>query len=523
MKATASKASAQQDQEFKNLACLYEITRHLASATSLQDCMEKIVNSLAERKDMDNGTVTIINPTTGELELEVAHGITAEAKRRGRYKLGEGITGKVVATGEPIIVPQIGDEPLFLNRTRTRGDERKKKSSFLCVPIIAAQHSIGALSIDRIYKEGFGAESEHDLRFLTVVSGLIAETVQRIQRVNEEKEALRQENSKLRRELSAKNRIEEIIGNSSRMQEVFDMVHRVADSNATVLLRGESGTGKTLVAKALHHNSSRSAGPFVVVNCSALPETLLESELFGHEKGAFTGATESKKGRFELAEGGTLFLDEIGEISPAVQVKLLNVIQERTFQRLGSPKVIRTNIRLVAATNRDLEKAVKEMVFREDLYYRLNVFPVYLPPLRERRTDILLLADYFLEKYAKENNKQINRISTPAIDLLVQYHWPGNVRELQNCMERAVLICDGSTIQSIHLPPSLQSSETVHSNRPLSLATAVEQFEREMIVEALKKHNGNQTRAAKSLETSLRIINYKIHSYGIEPKHFKVK
>jgi Nif-specific regulatory protein len=277
------------------------------------------------------------------------------------------------------------------------------------------------------------------------------------------------------------------------------------------------------VAKALHHNSSRATGPFIVVNCSALPETLLESELFGHEKGAFTGATESKKGRFELAEGGTLFLDEIGEISPAVQLKLLNVIQERTFQRLGSPKVIRTDIRLVAATNRDLEKAVKEMVFREDLYYRLNVFPVYLPPLRERRTDILLLAEYFLEKYALENNKQISRISTPAIDLLMQYHWPGNVRELQNCMERAVLICDGATIQSIHLPPSLQSSETVHSNRPLSLATAVEQFERELIVEALKKHNGNQTKAAKSLETSLRIINYKIHNYGIEPKHFKVK
>jgi len=523
MKANISKITANQEQEFINLSCLYEITRHLASAISLQDCLEKIVTTLAELKDMDNGTVSIVNPTTGELEIEVAHGITAEAKRRGRYKLGEGITGKVVATGEPIIVPQIGDEPLFLNRTRTRGDERKKKSSFLCVPIVAAQQSIGALSIDRVYKEGFGTQSEHDLRFLTVVSGLIAETVQRIQRVNEEKEALRQENSKLRRELSAKNRIEEIIGNSSRMQEVFDMVHRVADSNATVLLRGESGTGKTLVAKALHHNSSRSAGPFVVVNCSALPETLLESELFGHEKGAFTGATESKKGRFELAEGGTLFLDEIGEISPAVQVKLLNVIQERTLQRLGSPKIIQTNIRLVAATNRDLETAVKEMHFREDLYYRLNVFPVYLPPLRERRTDILLLAEYFLEKYTKENHKQIKRISTPAIDLLVQYHWPGNVRELQNCMERAVLICDGSAIKSIHLPPSLQSPDSVHANKPLSLATAVENFERELIIDALKKNNGNQTKAAKNLDTSLRIINYKIHSYGIEPKHFKVK
>jgi Nif-specific regulatory protein len=302
------------------------------------------------------------------------------------------------------------------------------------------------------------------------------------------------------------------------------MVHRVADSNATVLLRGESGTGKTLVAKALHHNSKRSSGPFVVVNCSALPETLLESELFGHEKGAFTGATESKKGRFELAEGGTLFLDEIGDISPAVQVKLLNVIQERTFQRLGSTKDIQANIRLVAATNRDLEKAVKEKTFREDLYYRLNVFPVYLPPLRERRTDILLLADYFLEKYARENGKQIQRISTPCIDLLMQYHWPGNVRELQNCIERAVLICDDTSIKSIHLPPTLQSSESIQtSDRPLSLTTAVENFERELIIDALKKCNGNQTKAAKSLNTSLRIINYKIHGYSIDPRNYKVK
>ena len=522
MKATGS-IDQQQDIEFRNLSCLYEITRHLASASNLQDCLEKVVSSLAEWMGMDNGTITIVNPTTGELEIEVAHGISAEAKRRGRYKLGEGITGKVVATGEPILVPQIGDEPLFLNRTRTRGDERKKKSSFLCVPIIADQHSIGALSIDRVYAGGFGSESEQDLRFLTVVSRLIAETVQRIQRVNEEREALHQENRKLRRELSARNRIEEIIGNSSRMQEVFDMVHRVADSNATVLLRGESGTGKTLVARALHHNSGRAAGPFVVVNCSALPETLLESELFGHEKGAFTGAVESKKGRFELAEGGTLFLDEIGEISQPVQLKLLNVIQERTFQRLGSPKLMTADIRLVAATNRDLEKAVQEGAFREDLYYRLNVFPVYLPPLRERRTDILLLAEYFLEKYSRENGKEITRISTPAIDLLIQYHWPGNVRELQNCMERAVLICDGPAIQSIHLPPSLQSGDSVHPGKPLSLATAVENFERELIIDALKKNNGNQTRAAKSLDTSLRIINYKIHNYGIDPKHYKVK
>jgi len=522
---TAEKKTAigTSDIEKENLSCLYKITRNLASSANLQDSLVRIVETLGEEKNMDNGTVTIVNPTTGELEIEVAYGISAEARRRGRYKLGEGITGKVVATGEPILVPQIGEEPSFLNRTRTRGDERKKKSSFLCVPIKAGNQSIGALSVDRIYEENLGMQSEQDLRFLTVVSGLISQTVQRVQKVNEEQEALRRENLQLRRELSAKNRIKDIIGNSSRMQEVYEMVHRVADSNATVLLRGESGTGKTLVAKALHYNSNRSKGPFIVVNCSALPETLLESELFGHEKGSFTGANERKKGRFEQAEGGTLFLDEIGEISLAVQVKLLNVVQERTFQRLGSTKLLSCDVRLVAATNRDLEKAVREKNFREDLYYRLNVFPVYMPALRERRTDILLLAEYFLEKYSEENNKSIKRISTPAIDMLIQYHWPGNVRELQNCLERAVLICDGDTIKGIHLPPTLQTSESISSGKnPLSLSASVENFEKDLIIEGLKKNRGNQTKTAKYLDTSRRIINYKIHLYNIDPKKFKI-
>ena len=511
------------DIEKENVSCLYRITKNLASSANLQHSLGRIVEILSEEKQMDNGTVTIINPLTGELEIEVAHGISAEARKRGRYRLGEGITGKVVATGEPILVPQIGEEPLFLNRTRTRGDKRKKESSFLCVPIKAGNRCIGALSVDRIYRDNLGMHSEQDLRFLTVVSGLISQTVQRVQKANEEQEALRRENSQLRRELSSKNRIRDIIGTSSRMQEVYEMIHRVADSNATVLLRGESGTGKTLVAKALHYKSHRARGPFIVVNCSALPETLLESELFGHEKGSFTGAHERKRGRFEQAKGGTLFLDEIGEISPSVQIKLLNVIQERTFQRLGGTEIIKADIRLVAATNRDLETAVSEMHFREDLYYRLNVFPVYLPPLRERRTDILLLAEYFLEKYCEENNKQIRRISTSAIDLLTQYHWPGNVRELQNCMERAVLICDSDSIGAVHLPPTLQSTDSIKSGGHLSLAVAVENFERDMIIDALKHTRGNQTRAAKYLDTSLRIINYKIHGYGIDPRQYKVK
>ncbi|THB76641.1 MAG: GAF domain-containing protein [Desulfobulbaceae bacterium] len=510
------------DAHLEDLTCLYEITKELASSFVLSECLEKSMSLLSEMKVMENGTVTIVNPITGKLEIEVAHGITAEGRKRGKYKIGEGITGRVVASGEPIIVPHIAEEPLFLNRTRSRGDINDQNRSFLCVPIKDGKSIIGALSVDRVYQDGFGHQANKDLQFLTVLSSIIAQTVRRIQIVNREKDNLKTENLKLKRELSEKNRINDIIGNSSRMQDVYEMVHRVVDSNATVLLRGESGTGKTLVAKALHYNSKRKENPFVVVNCSALPETLLESELFGHEKGAFTGANERKIGRFEVAEGGTLFLDEIGEISHSVQVKLLNVVQERSFQRLGSAQQISCDVRLVAATNRDLEKSVSSGSFREDLYYRLNVFPIYMPPLRERRTDILLIAEFFLDKFSKENGKTITRISTSAIDLLIQYHWPGNVRELQNCIERAVLICDGDSIKGTHLPPTLQVSETVSGGKPLSLTTAVENFEKELIIDGLKKNNGNQTKTANFLDTSLRIINYKIHQYGINPKQYKI-
>jgi Nif-specific regulatory protein len=510
------------DSQLQDLTCLYEITRELASSFVLSDCLAKAMKLLSEIKVMENGTVTIVNPITGKLEIEVAHGLTAEGRKRGKYKIGEGITGRVVASGEPIIVPHIAEEPLFLNRTRSRGDINDQNRSFLCVPIKDGKRVIGALSIDRMYMEGIGNQAHKDLQFLTILSSIIAQTVQRVQIVNREKDHLKTENLKLKRELSEKNKINDIIGNSSRMQDVYEMVHRVVDSNATVLLRGESGTGKTLVAKALHYNSKRKDKPFIVVNCSALPETLLESELFGHEKGAFTGANERKIGRFELAEGGTLFLDEIGEISHSVQVKLLNVVQERSFQRLGSGKSISCDVRLVAATNRDLENSVSEGTFREDLYYRLNVFPIYMPPLRERRTDILLIAEFFLEKFNKENRKKINRISTSAIDLLIQYHWPGNVRELQNCIERAVLVCDGTSIKGVHLPPTLQVSETAASGKPLSLTTAVENFEKDLIIDGLKKNNGNQTKTAQFLDTSLRIINYKIHQYNINPKQYKI-
>jgi len=511
--------TTEHNNQLTTLTCLYEITKVLASAVDLSNCLQRVVAILSGYSDFDNGTITIVNPRNGNLEIEVAHGMTAEARKRGIYKIGEGITGRVVASGEPIIVPQISEEPLFLNRTRTRGSSDNKAISFLCVPIKHARNTIGSLSVDRPYSKG--ADFEEDVRFLTVICGLIAQTVTRIQTINREKESLLQENVKLREELSKRYSIDSIITNSSRMQETLDMIHRVADTQATVLLRGESGTGKTLIAKAIHYCSKKAAKPFIAVNCSALPETLLESELFGHEKGAFTGAHEAKKGRFELAEGGTLFLDEIGELSPAVQVKLLNIVQDKEFQRLGSSKVRKCNVRLITATNKDLESAVNDGTFREDLYYRLNVFPIYIPPLRERRTDILLLAEFFLDKFGRENKKRVDRISTPAIDLLMQYHWPGNVRELQNCMERALLICDQETIKSYHLPPTLQSSESVTPKRPISFSLAVENFEKELILDALKRHKGNQTKVAAALDTSLRIINYKIHKYNINPKDFK--
>ncbi|MGE3705465.1 MAG: sigma-54 interaction domain-containing protein, partial [Vicinamibacterales bacterium] len=285
-------------------------------------------------------------------------------------------------------------------------------------------------------------------------------------------------------------------------------------------VRGESGTGKELVAHAIHYNSPRANKPFVKVSCAALPDSLIESELFGYEKGAFTGAEQRKKGRFELAEGGTLFLDEIGDINLTTQVKLLRVLQEREFERLGSTETIKVNVRLVAATNKDMERAVAAGTFREDLYYRLNVFTIFVPPLRERKADLLLLVDHFLEKFSREHRKSIKRISTPAIDMLMSYHWPGNVRELENTLERAVLMCDSQVIHGHHLPPSLQTAEASGTITRVSLSDAVSGFEKDLIQDALKSTRGNRAKAARLLDTTERVINYKVRKYGIDVKRF---
>jgi len=305
------------------------------------------------------------------------------------------------------------------------------------------------------------------------------------------------------------------------MQRVYEAVAQVARTNTTVLIRGESGTGKELIAQAIHYNSLRAKKPFIKVSCAALPETLIESELFGYEKGAFTGAQDRRKGRFELAQGGTLFLDEIGDVHLPTQVKLLRVLQEREFERLGGTEVVKVNVRLVAATNKDMEQAIEQGTFREDLFYRLNVFVIFIPPLRERKPDTLLLADHFLQRFSTEHGKDIRRISTPAIDMLTAYHWPGNVRELQNVIERAVLVCDGQVVHAHHLPPTLQTAEASGTVMNVSLGDAMNAYERDLIQDALKSTRGNRAKAARLMQTTDRIFNYKVRRLGIDWKRFK--
>jgi len=312
-----------------------------------------------------------------------------------------------------------------------------------------------------------------------------------------------------------------IIGRSAAMRQLYSLIDRVAATETTVLVTGESGTGKELVARALHDRSPRVKCPFVAVNCAAMPESLIESELFGHERGAFTGAQELRRGRFELADSGTLFLDEIGELSPAVQAKLLRVLQEGEYQRVGGSSTLHSDARVIVATNRDLEREVADGTFRADLYWRLSVFPIRVPPLRERRSDIVLLADHFAEKYGRKAGKPVLRISSPAIDLLCTYHWPGNVRELENCIERAVVLSTDSVIHAYHLPPSLQSAESTGTGPASTLDAALARLERELLVEALKLSRGNAAAAARHLGITERKMGLALHRYGIDWRRFR--
>jgi Nif-specific regulatory protein len=505
--------------EVRRLTTLLELSQTLGLTTKLKTAFVRVLEILEEHHEITSGSITLLDETGRELSIAAATGISWQALSRTHYRVGEGITGRVVESGKPVVVPQVSREPLFLNRTGVWKDMGKGEMTFVCVPIPIEAEVVGALGVTlRFAKE---RAYDRDAKFFGVVGTMIGQAV-RVERLREaERRKLQDENRQLRKELGSRYEFSNIIGTSRPMKEVYEQVAQVAPSSTTVLIRGESGTGKEMIAHAIHYNSTRAAKPFVKVSCGALPESLIESELFGYEPGAFTDARSQKKGRFELADGGSLFLDEIGELSLSTQVKLLRVLQEREFERLGGLKPIRVDVRLIAATNKDLEAAIRALAFREDLYYRLNVFSIFLPPLRERRADVLLLADHFVQEYSRRHGKDLRRISTPAIDMLMAYHWPGNVRELENAIERACLVCDGGVIHAHDLPPTLQTAEVTGTLPPRSLESAVTAFEKDLIQDALKSARGNRAQAARLLDTTERIIGYKIRKYGLNPGRFR--
>ena len=511
---TSSRPARTEASEARKLGTLVDVSQAMAGAVSLHAGLAGVLEVLARRCGAVRGAVALIDEQTRELQVRAAAGPSGQGHAT-RYRLGEGITGTVAETGEAMVVPLISQDARFLHRAAVRGERRGSEFSFVCVPVVLHRRVVGTLSIELVHKAD--REFERLLKFLKVVTSMISQGI-RIHRLLEvDRQKLVAENTQLREELHQKYDFSSMVGTSGPMRQMYHEMARVAERNTTVLIRGESGTGKELIASAIHYHSPRAKKPFVKVNCAALPETLIESELFGHERGAFTGAESRKKGRFEMANGGSLFLDEIGELSPATQAKLLRVLQEREFERVGGTDPVRVDVRVIAATNRDLERALSEGLFREDLYYRLNVFPIFIPPLRERRADILPLADHFAEKYAREHGKPIKRISTSAIDQLACYHWPGNVRELENTIERAVLMADGEVIHGHHLPPTLQTAEATGTTVSTSLSAAVHTFERSIIEDALKSTRGNRAQASRLLGTTERVMNYKVKKYGIDP------
>lgn len=503
------------ERSVQELSLLNHVSRILDQSLDMRDVVSPVLEALAKFLDLKFGTITLLNRNTGDILIETAHGISPQQAKRVKYKLGEGVTGKVVQTGESMIIERTSESPLFLDKTK-RG--KREDTSFICVPIKVGTEVVGALSADRTYEQEHSLDN--DLRLLTIVGSMIAEAVKLRRLAQEQSKKLAEENQRLRDELKNRFRPANIIGNSHEMQIVYDQIAQVSRSGTSVLIEGETGTGKELVAHAVHYNSDRADKPFVKAHCAALPESVIESELFGHVKGAFTGAHANRQGRFELAHGGTLFLDEIGDVPPSIQIKLLRVLQEREFEPVGSTETMRVNVRLVAATNRNLMELVSQGKFREDLYYRLNVFPIFVPPLRKRKSDVVLLADFFLEKYCKEAGRNVRRLSSGVIDMLMSYHWPGNVRELENVMERCVLVAEGDVVHPHHLPPTLQTAEVTGGPVVGDLKSMVEAYERDIILDSLKTTRGNMAAAARVLGTTQRIIGYKVQSYGIDAKKY---
>jgi Nif-specific regulatory protein len=521
------------DWERAELELLFDIARTFDKHVELREALGPLLSLLENRAGLTWGMVTLLDRATGLLKIEEAHGLSPEEKARGRYRLGEGMVGRVFESEIAVTVPDLSQENRFLNRAKNRTREDMAGLTYYCVPIRSAGAVIGTLSAERRIAEGEAeARMLRDRAFLEKVSSIIADSAKLRERILEEQFRFRREFDLDRKSGPVNGAADHggrisadspIIGTDNAMRRVYELIMQVAPSDATVLITGESGTGKELVAAELHRLSKRANAPLVKINCAALPESIIESELFGHEKGAFTGALNQRKGRFELAHRGTVFLDEVGELPPLVQVKLLRVLQERELERVGGSGPIKVDVRLAAATNRNLEQEVKAGRFREDLYYRLNVFPLPVPPLRERKSDIMLLADHFTGKYALKNGKLIKRISTPAIDLLTSYSWPGNVRELENCIERAVILSNDMVIHSYNLPPSLQSALSTDTEPTATLEAALSRLEKELIVEALKISGGNMTAAARQLGITERQMGLRVHHYGVNWKRYRLR
>jgi len=503
------------EQKIRELALVNRINQIFSQSLDLRKAFDQVVSVLKKELKMERATLVLLDTATGEFEIKIADGLTEEQIKRGRYRVGEGITGEVVKTGKAIGVPDISREPRFLDRTGARlGVKHTKTISFMCVPIKIQDQVIGVLSVDKDYEseEQFKA----DLEFLEIISGSLAQAIRIHMRADEMRKELEERNIYLRSQLSRKYSFSNIIGQSKPMQEVFERIQAVAGTRATVLIRGESGTGKELVAKAIHFNSPWKEKPFIKVDCASIPETLLESELFGHTRGSFTGAIADKKGKFELADGGTIFLDEIGELPLSLQAKILRVLQERVIEPIGSNRPKAISVRVITATNQNLEERIKLGLFREDLYYRLNVVPIYIPPLRERREDIPYLVDFFLDKFNKENKKQL-QISPELMAEFLAYNWYGNVRELENTIERLVIICQDKIAKPGHISFPNKIPETL----PSLISQAKEQksladLEKQAVLDALKRANGSQVQAAKILGITLRKLRYRMQKYGIK-------
>jgi Nif-specific regulatory protein len=498
------------------LLAVAEIGHEMATSDELNVRIRKVLRVLERRLGATRSVLYLVDHEARAIRVEVEHG---HAPEQFRPRYGMGVAGRVAHGGQPVVVPVVRHDPMALSELAELSQWQNAGWNLVAIPIAGLGRPIGVLAT--YYRHRDPAGFAERLGVLDVAASLLAKGLRErrtpllsLAEPPESADALPAPTS-----IEAPFDYSNMIGSSAVMRQVYEQVGQVARTNATALLRGESGTGKELVARAIHRNSPRAAMPFVKVNCAALPEPLFESELFGHERGAFTGAHTRKKGRFELAEGGTLFLDEIGELSLATQAKLLRVLQFREFERLGGTQTLRTDVRIVAATNKDMERAIRDGSFREDLYYRIDIFSITLPPLRDRRSDIATLAEYFLHKFTAGHHRRISHIASGALDLLTQYSWPGNVRELENVIERAVVVCDAVVIAEHHLPQTVRAAERPAAR--LSLGDAVDRLEREMIEETLREHAGSIAAAARVLGTTERIVRYKAQKLGIEPARFR--